>query len=133
MSSRVVIIIVLTILIVLSAAILANSMTKYVGRDEQMYCTGAVCLAQGKLIYRDFSYAAQMPYHPLLCAALYKMFATTHYLLVGRFPGDDTHHRDLPAYFQAFYYNRHVTGSGGGRFVSLQSAGRLRQRLRLEP
>lgn len=83
-SSRIVIIIVVTILIVLSAAILANSMTKPVGRDEQMYCTGAVCLAQGKLIYRDFSYASQMPYHPLLYAGLYKIFDTTHYLLVGR-------------------------------------------------
>lgn len=83
-SSRIAIIIVIIILIVLSAAIWANSMTKPVGRDEQMYCTGAVCLAQGKLIYRDFSYAAQMPYHPLLCATLYKMFDTTHYLLVGR-------------------------------------------------
>jgi hypothetical protein len=36
------------------------------------------------MIYRDFSYAAQMPYHPLLCGSLYKMFGTTHYLLVGR-------------------------------------------------
>jgi len=83
-SSRIAIIIAVTLLIVLSAAILAGSMTKPVGRDEQMYCTGAVCLAQGKMIYRDFSYAAQMPYHPLLCAALYKMLDTTHYLLVGR-------------------------------------------------
>jgi hypothetical protein len=59
-------------------------MTKPVGRDEQMYCTGAVCMAQGKMIYRDFSYAAQMPYHPLLCAALFRLFDTTHYLLVVR-------------------------------------------------
>ncbi|MFH1717799.1 MAG: hypothetical protein ABIF19_10635 [Planctomycetota bacterium] len=72
------------VLVILSLAVLGNSMMKPVGRDEQMYCTGAVCLAQGKLIYRDFSYAAQMPYHPLLCAALYKIFNTTHYLLVGR-------------------------------------------------
>ena len=36
------------------------------------------------MIYRDFSYAAQMPYHPLLCATLFKLFNTTHYLLVGR-------------------------------------------------
>jgi len=59
-------------------------MTKPVGRDEQMYCTGAVCMAQGKMIYRDFSYAAQMPYHPLLCAALFRLSGTNHYLLVGR-------------------------------------------------
>ena len=84
MSPRVVHIIVVLILVVLSLAILANSMTKPMGRDEQMYCTGAVLLAQGKMIYRDFSYAAQMPYHPLLCAALYKIFGTTYYLLVGR-------------------------------------------------
>ncbi len=77
-------IIVVLILVILSLAIVANSMTKPAGRDEQMYCTGAVLLAQGKMIYRDFSYAAQMPYHPLLCAALYKIFGTTYYLLVGR-------------------------------------------------
>jgi 4-amino-4-deoxy-L-arabinose transferase-like glycosyltransferase len=71
-------------LFILSLAILANTMSKPVGRDEQMYCSGAVLLAQGKMIYRDFSYAAQMPYHPLLCAVLFKLFGTTHYLLVGR-------------------------------------------------
>jgi hypothetical protein len=59
-------------------------MSKPLGRDEQMYCTGSVLLAQGKMIYRDFSYAAQLPYHPLLCAALLKIFHTSHYLLVGR-------------------------------------------------
>ena len=84
MSEKTVYILVGVVLVVVSLAILANSMTKPVGRDEQMYCTGAVCLAQGKMIYRDFSYAAQMPYHPLLCAALFKIFGTTHYLLVGR-------------------------------------------------
>ncbi|MFB0555090.1 MAG: hypothetical protein ACETWQ_17420 [Phycisphaerae bacterium] len=59
-------------------------MSKPVGRDEQMYCTGGVLLAQGKMIYRDFSYAAQLPYHPLLCAALFRICNTTYYLLVGR-------------------------------------------------
>lgn len=69
---------------VLAAAILANSMTKEVGRDEQMYCTAGVLLGQGQLIYRDFSYPSQLPYHPLLLAAFYKGLGTTHYLLVGR-------------------------------------------------
>lgn len=59
-------------------------MTKPVGRDEHMYCTGAVLLAQGKMIYRDFSYVAQMPYHPLICAALFKLFGTTSFLYVVR-------------------------------------------------
>ena len=84
MSPKIINIIVVLILFILSLAVLANTMSKPVGRDEQMYCTGAVFLAQGKMIYRDFSYAAQMPYHPLLCAALFKVFNTTHYLLVGR-------------------------------------------------
>ncbi len=75
---------VVLMLIGLSLAILSNSMTKPVGRDEQMYCTAAVLLAQGKMIYRDFSYAAQLPYHPLLYAALFRMLNTNHYLLVGR-------------------------------------------------
>lgn len=77
-------IIAVLILIILSLAILANTMSKPVGRDEQMYCTGAVLLAEGRMIYRDFSYAAQLPYHSLLCASLFKLFNTTHYLLVGR-------------------------------------------------
>jgi len=83
-SPRIINIIAVLILIILSLAILANTMSKPVGRDEQMYCSGAVLLAQGKMIYRDFSYAAQMPYHPLLCATLFKLFNTTYYLLVGR-------------------------------------------------
>lgn len=69
---------------VLAAVILANSMTKDVGRDEQMYCTAGAMLAQGKMIYRDFSYPSQLPCHPLLLAACYKILGTTHYLLVGR-------------------------------------------------
>jgi hypothetical protein len=84
MPVKIINILVILILIVLSVAILANSMSKPLGRDEQMYCTGSALLAQGKMIYRDFSYAAQLPYHPLLCAALLKIFNTTHYLLIGR-------------------------------------------------
>ncbi len=84
MSARIANILVVLILIALSLAILTNSMTKPLGRDEQMYCTAGSLLTQGKMIYRDFSYPAQMPYHPLLYAALFKMLNTTHYLLVGR-------------------------------------------------
>ena len=84
MSPKIINIIVVIILFILSLAVLANTMSKPVGRDEQMYCTGGALMAQGKMIYRDFSYAAQMPYHPLLYAALFKVFNTTHYLLVGR-------------------------------------------------
>jgi hypothetical protein len=83
-SPRIINIIAVLVLIILSLAILANTMSKPVGRDEQMYCSGAVLLAEGKMIYRDFSYAAQLPYHPLLCATLFKFFNTTHYLLIGR-------------------------------------------------
>jgi hypothetical protein len=69
---------------VLLLAILANSMTKPVGHDEQMYCTAGALLAQGKMIYRDFSYVAQMPYHPLLYAALFRALNTNYFLLAGR-------------------------------------------------
>jgi len=69
---------------VLAAALLANSMTKEVSRDEQMYCTAGVLLGQGQTIYRDFSYPSQLPYHPLLLAVLYRSLGTTHYLLTGR-------------------------------------------------
>jgi hypothetical protein len=83
-SKRTVGIIAVVVLTILSLAIISNSMTKPVGRDEEMYCTGSVLMAQGKMIYRDYSYAAQLPYHPLLCAAVYKITGTTHYLLTGR-------------------------------------------------
>ena len=72
------------VVFVLAAAILANSLTKPIGRDEQMYCTAGALLAQGRMIYRDFSYPSQLPYHPLLLAALYRALGTTDYLLVGR-------------------------------------------------
>jgi len=72
------------VLAVLGLAILANSMTKPPGRDEQMYCTAGVLLAQGKMIYRDFAYPSQLPCHPLLYAAVFKATNTTRYLLTGR-------------------------------------------------
>lgn len=84
MSQKTINAVVIVVLVVLSLGILANSMTKPIGRDEQMYCTGGVLMSQGKMIYRDFSYAAQLPYHPLLYAALYKILNTNYYLLVGR-------------------------------------------------
>lgn len=71
-------------LAILSAAMLANSMTKPVSRDEHMYCTAGVLLARGQSIYKDFAYPSQLPYHPLVLATLYKRLATSHYLLVGR-------------------------------------------------
>lgn len=75
---------VIIILVIVGLAIAANSLTKPVGHDEHMYCTAGVLLAQGKMIYRDFSYVSQMPYHPLICAGLFKILNTTYYLLVGR-------------------------------------------------
>jgi len=73
-----------SVLVVLVLAVFANSMTKPLGHDEQMYCTAGFLLAQGKMIYRDFSYVAQMPYHPLLCAGIFKLLNTTYYLLTVR-------------------------------------------------
>ena len=83
-SSRVAAAAVLFVLGVLALAALANAMVKPLGRDEHMYCTAGVLLAQGKLIYRDFCYVAQLPCHPLFLSLLYRALATTHYLLVGR-------------------------------------------------
>ena len=84
MSPKILNIALILVLVVLSLAVLANSMTKPIGRDEQMYCTAGVLMAQGKTIYRDFSYASQMPYHPLLYAAVFRISNTTYYLLTGR-------------------------------------------------
>ena len=84
MSPKIVNIVVILTVLGLSLAVLANGMSKPLGRDEQMYCTAGVLLAQGKMIYRDFSYPSQLPYHPLLYAALFRLLKTTYYLLVGR-------------------------------------------------
>ncbi|MBM4028647.1 MAG: hypothetical protein FJ280_25110 [Planctomycetes bacterium] len=72
------------VVVVLAAVVLANGMTKDVGRDEQMYCTAGVLLARGQLLYRDFSFISHPPYHSLLLAAFYRALPTSHYLLVGR-------------------------------------------------
>jgi len=82
--SKIANVVVFLAILVLSFTIFINSMTKAIGHDEQMYCTAAVLLSQGKMIYRDFSYVAQMPYHPLLCAAVFKILHTTYYLLTAR-------------------------------------------------
>ncbi|MHC4665112.1 MAG: glycosyltransferase family protein [Planctomycetota bacterium] len=84
MSVRPVNIAAVLILAVMFLMIIANGLAKPLGRDEQMYCTAGVLLAQGKAIYRDFSYPSQMPYHPLLYAVLFKVLQTRYFLLVGR-------------------------------------------------
>ncbi len=77
-------IIAMLVLILCLFAIFANSMTKPLSRDENMYCTAAALMSQGKTIYKDFAYPSQLPYHPLICSAFYKILNTTHYLLVAR-------------------------------------------------
>ena len=79
MSQKVINAVAVLVVAIISLAILANSMTKPLGHDEQMYCTSGVLLAQGEMIYRDFSYVAQMPCHPFVYAALFKVLDTTHY------------------------------------------------------
>lgn len=74
----------LTALTVLSLAVFANGMTKQLGRDENMYCTGGILLANGSMPYRDFSYVSQLPFHPLLYAAVFRIFRTSYYLLTAR-------------------------------------------------
>ena len=49
MSPKVINIAVILILLLLSLAMLANSMTKPLSHDEQMYCTSGVLLAQEHL------------------------------------------------------------------------------------
>lgn len=81
---RLVKVVLVVALFVLSLGIFANAMVKPLSRDEHMYCTAGALLAQGKTIYRDFSYMSQMPYHPLLLATIYRLLHTQHYLLIGR-------------------------------------------------
>lgn len=72
------------VLIALSLVIFMSSMSNPVVDAEQASCAAGVLLTKGKMIYRDFSCAAQMPYHPFLCAAIFKASNTTHYLFAAR-------------------------------------------------
>lgn len=81
---RIVKILAVLVLIVLSFVIFASSMAKPVADAEQASCTAGVLLTKGKMIYKDFACAAQMPYHPFFCAAIFKASNTTHYLLAAR-------------------------------------------------
>jgi len=71
-------------LCVLGLVALTNSMSKPIGHDEHMYCTAAALMAEGKIIYKDFSYVGQLPYHPTICAGLYKVFNNCYFLLIAR-------------------------------------------------
>ncbi|MFA5422458.1 MAG: hypothetical protein WC374_01190 [Phycisphaerae bacterium] len=75
---------IICVIVLLGIFFFANAMTKELGHDEHMYCTAGFLTAQGKLIYRDFSYVAQLPYHPLVLAAIYKTSGKSYYLLAGR-------------------------------------------------
>jgi len=84
MSGKITYIIVLLALLFFLVCIFSNSMLKSLSRDEHMYCTAGVLMSQGKTIYKDFSYIAQLPCHPLLLAAVYKITNTSHFLLSAR-------------------------------------------------
>ncbi len=71
-------------LVVLSLVIFTGSMAKPTADIEHVSCGAGVLLTKGKMIYRDFACVSQMPYHPFLCAALYKTLNTSYYLLTGR-------------------------------------------------
>ena len=51
---------------------------------EHASCAAGALLTKGKMIYRDFACVGQMPYHPFLCAAVYKALNTTYYLFSAR-------------------------------------------------
>jgi hypothetical protein len=72
------------VVIVLSLFIFSSSMSKKAVNDEHATCAAGVLLTKGKMIYRDFACVAQMPYHPLLCAAVYRVLNTTYYLFSAR-------------------------------------------------
>ncbi len=84
MSGKITYIIILFALLFFLLCVFSNSMLKPLSRDEHMYCTAGVLMLQGKTIYKDFSYIAQLPYHPLLLAAVYKITNTSHFLLTAR-------------------------------------------------
>ena len=72
------------VLIILLLVIFASSMAKSYVDTEHVTCAAGVLLTKGKMIYRDFACVSQMPYHPFLYAAVFKVLNTSYYLLVGR-------------------------------------------------
>ncbi len=72
------------VLVVLSLFIFTGSMVKPAVDTEHVSCGAGALLTRGKMIYKDFACVSQMPYHPYLCAALYKTLNTSYYLLAGR-------------------------------------------------
>jgi hypothetical protein len=84
MSGKITYIIILSALLFFLLCVFSNSMLKPLSRDEHMYCTAGVLMSQGKTIYKDFSYIAQLPYHPLLLAGVYRITNTSHFLLTAR-------------------------------------------------
>lgn len=71
-------------LVVLSLVIFMSSMAKPVVDAEHASCAAGILLTKGEMIYKDFACASQMPYHPFLCAAIFKALNTTHYLFTAR-------------------------------------------------
>jgi hypothetical protein len=61
-----------------------SSMVKPVVDAEHASCAAGFLLTKGKMIYRDFAFASQMPYHPFFCAVIFKALNTTHYLFAAR-------------------------------------------------
>ncbi len=85
MKSAIVVILIVCLLVVAGLLVVANSMTKPRGsNDEQMYCTGAALMSRGMRIYHDFAYLTHPPYHALLLSWVYRVTGTSHYLLAGR-------------------------------------------------
>lgn len=74
------------ILILLFAIVgtFAISMTTFLMRDEHMYISASVLVAQGGELYKDFSYL-QMPYLPMFLGSFYRIFGIeSYYLIFGK-------------------------------------------------
>jgi hypothetical protein len=69
-------------LLLLGIATLAHVLMRPIEPNEQMYLTASV-LAKSQRLYHDFSFL-QMPYLPLLYAAIFQVIGGTYYLLIAR-------------------------------------------------
>jgi len=70
------------VFVVLFLGMFSRTMNHSLYNDEHMYISAGV-LAQNNAIYEDFAYL-QMPYLPIVYAAIYRLTETSHYLLWGR-------------------------------------------------
>ncbi len=75
--------VVITAYMLIVALAVLNRVMTYLDVNEHMYITAGYLIKKNNRLYEDFAYL-QMPLLPLLYGYLYKLFDTSHYLMIGK-------------------------------------------------